>query len=531
MNGAVDYSALDKENTIKPDNPAKATVVFKPGKRMKKRRQLDALVSNGKLPRRKTSSGHELLRSNDSESSEVEEFSVLEGQKWGRRFPSSLCCTTFYLVIMIVIMTACVLACATLIWMHLELKRDFNNLRTRLALVENKNAGTLEEFEALQSRLQAVNRSVVEKTSGLDMLNKSISEIKRQISSLESRTTQLQQNLPAQGTSDVQNKAVANTVASLGSDLQSTRTDVDDLKSFKTAATSQLDNLSARVAAIEKPGGREGNVDPVAVALQAQLMQMNTSFVEKIDKALTGNTDLQTQMNVLNKYSTDLKVQLDNVTSQVVNVNQSHLALESIVAQNSKLLSSGTKEYGNAASTSGSPDTDHVTDLESKLQMLQKEISQIQSDHSSMNSSQVGPVTAPGVLSDAEISSLKQEHEEFLTFKVDVMKDVQMLNGSLTSLEETVGSLKTNVGILFTQMSDTMQQTSNVTTVIEGLVHYMESQKEQTKPLAGTLRDAAGTDNDAPNFPSAPEGQNTGTSISTRAPSEKAPLEDTVPGA
>ena len=85
MNGTIDYTALDNENLIKLDTGSRANVQFKPSKKMKKRRQLDALVSNGKkLPRRKQS-GHELLRSNDSESSELEEFSVLESQKWGKR--------------------------------------------------------------------------------------------------------------------------------------------------------------------------------------------------------------------------------------------------------------------------------------------------------------------------------------------------------------------------------------------------------------------------------------------------------------
>ena len=51
-------------------------VDFKPSKRMKKRRELDALV-NGKLGRRKKKGQHELLRNTDgTDSSEVEEFAV-----------------------------------------------------------------------------------------------------------------------------------------------------------------------------------------------------------------------------------------------------------------------------------------------------------------------------------------------------------------------------------------------------------------------------------------------------------------------
>ena len=56
------------------ESNTKINVDFKPSKKMKKRRELDALVSNNKHSRRKSSSGHELLRSVDSESSDVEDY-------------------------------------------------------------------------------------------------------------------------------------------------------------------------------------------------------------------------------------------------------------------------------------------------------------------------------------------------------------------------------------------------------------------------------------------------------------------------
>lgn len=61
-------------------------VEFKPSKRMKKRRELDALVNGSKQSSgaRVKNGRHELLR-NDSESSEVEEFSLppnTAARKW-----------------------------------------------------------------------------------------------------------------------------------------------------------------------------------------------------------------------------------------------------------------------------------------------------------------------------------------------------------------------------------------------------------------------------------------------------------------
>lgn len=58
------------------DPHARVNVDFKPSKRMKKRRELDALVGVGKSRRKSSTSGHELLRSNGSESSDDEDFRV-----------------------------------------------------------------------------------------------------------------------------------------------------------------------------------------------------------------------------------------------------------------------------------------------------------------------------------------------------------------------------------------------------------------------------------------------------------------------
>ena len=68
----------------KLDHQTRINVDFKPNKKMKKRRELDALVNNGKVNRRTTvatkKGHHELLRSadddDDSDSSDEVEFSL-----------------------------------------------------------------------------------------------------------------------------------------------------------------------------------------------------------------------------------------------------------------------------------------------------------------------------------------------------------------------------------------------------------------------------------------------------------------------
>ena len=87
MNVSNAYTALNNGNLNK--EYIKGGVLSKPQKKMKKRRQLDALIGNDKkfLRRKQTScsGGAELLRSNDSESSEVEEFSIIEPHELDKR--------------------------------------------------------------------------------------------------------------------------------------------------------------------------------------------------------------------------------------------------------------------------------------------------------------------------------------------------------------------------------------------------------------------------------------------------------------
>ena len=61
----------------KLDPQTKVNVDFKPSKKMKKRRELDALV-NAKLGKRKKKGQHELLRNDTDSSEDVEEFSIPE---------------------------------------------------------------------------------------------------------------------------------------------------------------------------------------------------------------------------------------------------------------------------------------------------------------------------------------------------------------------------------------------------------------------------------------------------------------------
>ncbi|XP_070195287.1 EF-hand calcium-binding domain-containing protein 14-like isoform X2 [Littorina saxatilis] len=473
MNGTIDYSALDNEQLIKLDQGSRASVQFKPSKKMKKRRQLDALVSNGKkLPRRKQS-GHELLRSNDSESSEVEEFSVLEGQKWGKRWPNQGCCSTCYTLTCVLVVASCLLACATLIWMHLELKRNFNELKDRMEQVENKNAGTPEEFEALKMKLMSVNSSVAEIRSGkygLDALNTSIVQIKKQITSLQATTSKLQQSDQSTDSTDKEHNALADIVATIGSDLNTAQSGITSVKAKQTEFASQLEALGNRLTAVENPGGREGgaSVAPASTDVQKLLTQINATFTQSISKVVTDVNKLQTHMDAVDKFTQTMQDQMRNLTMQVSNVTQAHSQWQ---GSNSKVTDARAEDEPTQPVSTGA-----LHELQGRMDHLQDSLEKIQTDHSNLTQA-VDTSTDTAALANV-MQKLKEDQGDFLLFRTEVFHDITSLNTSMATVNKSVGSLNKDVEDLFAKMGMAMTEISNVTSVVEGLTNFLQSQKE-----------------------------------------------------
>jgi len=119
---------------------------------MKKRRDLDALV-NGKLGgRRKKNGQHELLRNTDS--SDIEEFAIPPQNLARKHRSTSRFCSTCLAVCGFFLLTACAVAVAGLVWVHIELKKDVDLLQIRLSTVEGGNAGNSNEFQDVHANIR-----------------------------------------------------------------------------------------------------------------------------------------------------------------------------------------------------------------------------------------------------------------------------------------------------------------------------------------------------------------------------------------
>ncbi|XP_018608647.1 EF-hand calcium-binding domain-containing protein 14 isoform X2 [Scleropages formosus] len=212
---------------------------------MKKRKELNALIGLGgdsKRKKTKKGSGHRLLRTeppdSDSESSsedDDDEFSSLSGAAaFGKSY--ARCCNICYPLCTFIILVACVMACAGLIWMQVALKEDLDSLKEKFHTMESSQSVSLHEIPKLnedlkgeQKRLELLENGDM----GLKKLWSNITEINKKITLLDTAVSLLKANIKS--ASDIINlpttiEALQKSVATIGSTLTSVQHDVNTLQ-------------------------------------------------------------------------------------------------------------------------------------------------------------------------------------------------------------------------------------------------------------------------------------------------------------
>lgn len=315
------------------DSQTKVNVDFKPAKRMKKRRELDALV-NGKQPpsssfrsaNGKMRNGkHELLR-NDSDSSEIEEFILPEKslvRKRGHSNVCSLCVTLCWGFLLIV----CLIGIGGLVWMCITLKRDVDQLRMQLDRVELHNANVPGEFHDLMDEHEKMRTRLSELESGdqgLDRIRENVTALRNQVVELDTSTKSLSQsvaNVPQLvlvQSLPQEVKDLSKNVAELGSNLQTMQQSVTQLQDAKVKAEQQLADIDARLLSLQlannEPksstdkdglGSHEiSTTDATKVhSLLKDLSLVNTTFYTQIEDLKTRYNAQQTSVLELFNYT------------------------------------------------------------------------------------------------------------------------------------------------------------------------------------------------------------------------------------
>lgn len=178
-----------------------------PHKKMKKRKELNALIGLAGDSRRKKpkkGSGHRLLRTeppdSDSESSseEEEEFGVVGNRSRFGKGDCLRCCKICYPLCAFVILAACVVACVGLVWMQVALKEDLDSLKEKFRTMESNQKSSFQEIPKLNEELLSKQKQLEKIESGELGLNKvwiNITEMNKQISLLNSAVNHLRANV------------------------------------------------------------------------------------------------------------------------------------------------------------------------------------------------------------------------------------------------------------------------------------------------------------------------------------------------
>ncbi|ROL54885.1 EF-hand calcium-binding domain-containing protein 14 [Anabarilius grahami] len=274
-----------------------------PQKKMKKRKELNALIGLSDSSRRK--SKHRLLRTEPPESesesgSEEQEFSGGRTGLFGKEifiniltdrgsimavngisedelkkvspsiintlhtapgvnegllrrsdaFVSSVqCCSLCYPLCVFILLAACVMACAGLIWMQIALKEDLDSMKEKIRTMESSQKLSSHEILKLSEELKAKQMKLDDMESGergLTRLWSNLTEVNQKLSALDSAVNHLKANIKSASDLIALPRSVEElqkSVASIGSTVTSLQHDVTLIQAVVEERRTGADQL------------------------------------------------------------------------------------------------------------------------------------------------------------------------------------------------------------------------------------------------------------------------------------------------
>lgn len=381
-----------------------------PHKKMKKRKELNALIGLAGDSRRKKpkkGSGHRLLRTeppdSDSESSseEEEEFGVVGNRSRFVKGDCLRCCKICYPLCAFVILAACVVACVGLVWMQVALKEDLDSLKEKFRTMESNQKSSFQEIPKLNEELLNKQKQLEKIEAGELGLNQvwiNITEMNKQISLLNSAVNHLKANVKS------------------AADLISLPTTVEGLQKSVASIGNTLNSVHLAVEAIQK------TVDEHKKAMELLQSDMNqhslkeTSGSNQIIPSLSAPSELDNKTHSENlKQMGDRAATLkreslhqvtnrtDTVKSQSIKKEDSSDAQVSKLREKLQLISALT----NKPESNRPPETAHeeqVQSFTSKPSALPK-FPQSLEDHVE-KATQLRPVSLPGISNIEDLQDL-----------------------------------------------------------------------------------------------------------------------------
>uniref|UniRef100_A0A2C9LVC8 Uncharacterized protein n=1 Tax=Biomphalaria glabrata TaxID=6526 RepID=A0A2C9LVC8_BIOGL len=283
----------------------KSEIDYKLPKKMKKRRQLDALVDTMKLPRgRKNGSSAQELLDYNSDSSEVSEFS-LPPITSKRKNRCCVCQSMIARISLFIISMACMTTCFGLIWVQWHIRHELNTLRSQVHSVQSADKASPDAQLKLQNQIEQVNKTLFDVKKEMEGFNKTLKEMSIKITSLEGKNSELEKSvLDAKEYVDAPSQlhTLANTVAKLGSDQSAKTIELE-------SKLKELEESMKKVAPTEDAG------------INNQLIKQQLADLQKIVEA--GISNLTKDFNLHESKISSLEVLVQSLSQQSPSLNSS----------------------------------------------------------------------------------------------------------------------------------------------------------------------------------------------------------------
>nr|XP_006818160.1 PREDICTED: EF-hand calcium-binding domain-containing protein 14-like isoform X2 [Saccoglossus kowalevskii] len=474
---------------------------------MKKRKELDALVGNGKLVKKKKRSdtGHELLRMHDS-SSEIEEFCA---RKTVIRKPSrTRICATCFPICAFILVVACIAVCSGLVWMNLDLKRDVDQLRHRLQKVEASNGDNSGTMSALGSSLDKLNEDldtfknedkdkinklhsdVNDILSQIDYLNKTAKQLTDSVDSAKellavpSAVLTLQKSVATQG-SDI--NGVQEHVTGLQSAQRQTEDDVDKIKSDVQALTSRLDSLE--LSSISNSNVESNNVQkptPHPPTTLAKIIQATTLAPPPPAVVVTEAANAQQEVNM----EVDEKEHISDGNDAEKLVSQQKIErVEDDLEDMNVTLNNLTDEYNellNRIVTLENPPTSQSNDTDLDIQQMYDDLHALM-DRLSNNNATSSPSSDDSELTSDTLLTIEDTVHNMTVIVNDLKTRVDELNPN--DLNNNLLNVNTTLGMqqILQNAADKMKEENGV--VISQLQTNMNTVWTQMTTQTNTITD------------------------------------------
>lgn len=287
---------------------------------MKKRKELDALVSNGKIGSNKRNglkkgsgscSAHELLR-HDTDSSDMEDFSILQPRRKGRKKHGNRFCLTSvcFSLCQFILVTTCCLVSGALIWLHIGLREDIDLLRAHLQKVEAGNRNTPEALHMTHSKLRRLDSNVTMLYIEVRKNIADIDNITLELKQLKDVANDLKESVAAAPALQQLPKnvhALSESIVNFGSKMNALESNLKELKDQQSSIQTTAQNLS-------------GELDSIKILVQELT---NSSDFQSKSSVNISNKDskLQTAVQETNQHVHVLEGKLMNVVQSIDKMN------------------------------------------------------------------------------------------------------------------------------------------------------------------------------------------------------------------